>query len=98
MKLTKNIDLREIVYPELWKLYAGKCIWFIDPRAVDITQSLVDDLSKNYNSHVSVRLNTWHVGGTFTQKGLRPFDSDIGSSLSQHKFGKAADPEFILKS
>ena len=38
----------------------------------------------------SIHVNNWHIGGQFDQSGYRN-DPNIGSKLSQHRFGRAID-------
>lgn len=38
-------------------------------------------------------INTWLFSGDKHLRGWRPFNSDVGKPLSQHKFGRAADLE-----
>ncbi len=38
-----------------------------------------------------VIVNTWHRGGSFQYRGLRPRSCDIGAEYSQHRLGNAFD-------
>lgn len=38
-----------------------------------------------------VTINNWHMGGSRSLSGWRPFDCSTGAPLSQHKFGRAFD-------
>ncbi len=97
MQLTDNISLKEMVYPTMYRNYGNSAKWFLDERVPKIVQAIRDELSRKLQQDISIRLNTWPWKGNLTQKGLRPFNTKTGSKLSQHKFGRAADPEFIIR-
>ncbi len=79
--------LQELVPPELFQQH-GERLWLcFDARAL-IT---LDRLRERYGPIV---VNNWHAGGDFTLSGLRPMDSTVGATLSQHKFGRAFDCKF----
>jgi len=60
--------------------------WIFDPRLL----WTIDQLRKIYGPLIC---NTWQDGGPNPHqfRGWRPFDCDVGASLSQHKFGRAVD-------
>jgi hypothetical protein len=60
----------------LWLLLDGRVIWTLDA------------LRMRYGPLVA---NTWHEGGAHQFRGFRPWGLALGSSLSQHKFGRACD-------
>jgi hypothetical protein len=85
MKLTTNFWLQEFIYPTLFEDEGEKCIRYLDERIVKAAQIIRTKVG------VSVKINDWHSGGNFKLSGLRPFDTTLGASRSQHKFGRAAD-------
>lgn len=85
MGVSANFVIQEFVYPELYKQYGDKSIWFIDDRIVTVAQYLRDWLDR------PVTINNWHTGGQYKESGLRSFTTKTGAKNSQHKFGRAAD-------
>lgn len=80
-----HFDIRELVPESIWKRYGDSSIWFIDPRVFEFMNFIRNRYGK------PVIINTWHTGGKFTERGFRIPTTSIGSKLSQHKFGRAAD-------
>ena len=94
MKVSKNIDVREVVPPEIWNVYGKNSIWFIDERLIILLQFIHDYFdaeltSNNYHYHKA------GMPGPYTQRGFRMPDSTIGAKLSTHKRSIADD--FTLK-
>lgn len=87
MLVSKNFDLREFIYPELYYQFGNNSIWFISPCIVNIAQWLRDTTGKR------VTINNWHWGGQYKESGLRAFNTATGGLLSLHKFGEAIDPK-----
>ena len=59
--------------------------WFIfDNRLLLVA----DYLRRDYGRMI---VNDWKWGGKNQYRGWRPFNTEIGASLSQHKFGRALD-------
>ena len=86
MKLTDNFYLREFIDPDTYKMYGNASIWFLDRKIIEIAQKLRERLN------VVLYINTWFItGGSFSLSGFRPPDSQVGATLSQHKFGRAID-------
>lgn len=96
IKLTKNISLEEVVHPDIFRQWGAKSKWFLDKKIIDITQAVCDDLAEHFGRPVKIRLNTWPWKGRFKDKGLRQFNSVTGSAMSDHKFGRATDPEYLF--
>jgi hypothetical protein len=88
MKLTENFRLEEFVPPSIFHRYGSKAIWFIDPKMVDIAQSL------RYEFDVPGTINNWHSGGQLMNRGYRTPGAEVGAYLSQHKKGCAIDISF----
>ncbi|MBU1621811.1 MAG: hypothetical protein KJ604_20335, partial [Gammaproteobacteria bacterium] len=51
----------------------------------------LDRLRKRYGK---TYMNDWKWGGNNDSKGFRPPEDPEGAKLSQHRFGRAADPKF----
>jgi len=63
-------------------------LWLIfDKKALTVLDYLRRDYGTCY-------VNTWPWGGDRQYAGFRPFGTNIGAMLSQHKFGRGFDPTF----
>lgn len=60
-------------------------LWFLLDSRILLT---ADMLRGRYGP---IRVNTWHWQGTSQYRGYRPYDCQVGSHNSQHKFGRALD-------
>jgi len=89
MQLTDNFILQEFVPKGIWEKYGEKSIWFIDYRIVTIAQFFRERYGK------PITINDWHKDGNRTQSGLRYWNTAIGASMSQHKFGRAIDMKWL---
>jgi len=89
MKLSDNFDLRELVAPEIYNNPA------IGDRAVDFISvnatAMLEDLRADFGP---ITVNNWHMGGNYTNSGLRAPNSSVGAALSAHRFGTAFDLKF----
>ena len=85
MKIRQNFDVREFVPPGVWEDFGAASRWFLDPRMLDLAQFYRDFFD------APVRVNDWHYGGDFTERGFRLPTTNTGARLSQHKFGRAFD-------
>lgn len=86
----KYFRLEELVPPELFEEYSSKGqaykLWWIFDRN---TLYVADRLREDYGP---MTCNDWLWDGERVNSGFRPFNlSDLGASLSQHKFGRALD-------
>lgn len=88
MKLTKNFYLHEFIDPDILKWYGDIALGFIDNRIVDIAQFFRDRYGK------PIVINGEFCGVTFTESGLRKFNTKTGALMSQHKAGRAIDIKF----
>jgi len=88
IKITENFYLDELIHPDF---YDGtiRPLKFLDNRIIEGLQIVRKKMGCPFT------VNNWAAGGTRAFSGLRPFSSGIGSSLSQHKFGRAFD--FVCK-
>jgi hypothetical protein len=82
-------DLREMVPPEIWNVWGERSRWFVDCRILWTRQALEEYFQKK------VKVNDWHLGGSFRNRGYRLPDSSTGARLSQHRFGRAIDADVI---
>lgn len=84
---TSFFDIRELVYPEIFKERGEKCWELLDRRLLESLQSLRSKFG-------IITVNNWHIGGDFDERGLRSFFTATGAKFSQHRFGRAADCSF----
>jgi len=89
----KHFKLEELVDPELFKALGERCWELLDEDALQ----MLDCIRERFGPVV---VNNWHTNGSsftnqiYRHSGLRRMDSKIGSSRSQHKWGKAFDCKF----
>lgn len=83
----RYFDLRELVPPDLY-MARGQSAWeLIEPRLLVVADALREKFGP-------LTVNNWHLGGSYTQSGLRDPVTGIGARLSQHKRGAAIDAKF----
>lgn len=70
--------------------YSEMLLWFLLDWRLSWT---ADRLREKFGSII---INDWHSGGQNQYRGYRPLVCNVGASLSQHKFYRAAD--LIFKS
>jgi uncharacterized protein YcbK (DUF882 family) len=80
----KYFAVQELVPPQIYKARGVHAITVFDAR---ILYSL-DQIREHYGA--KIRVNDWHQGGQFTQRGFRTAQQ-VGAELSQHRFGRAVD-------
>lgn len=90
MKLTANIDIRELVPKDVYLKYGDGSVRFIDHRLPAILERI-----RELCGGKPMTLNDWYYGGRFNLRGFRPANCTIGAVKSQHKLGKASD--FTIK-
>jgi len=86
LRLTKNFWLWEFMPLDLYREvnhYILKRL--LDERLVQLLQYIRTDLDR------AIYVNNWKNGGYLVLSGYRPPDCDVGSTWSQHKYGRAAD-------
>lgn len=92
MKLTKNIDLRELVPSKFYSTHGARSIRFLNAQLILATQWLID--RHNLDSAI---FNNWHYakpGETiFTQRGLRTPESPLFRIDGTHDNGNGIDFE-----
>lgn len=89
----KHFALSELVHPEIYNLL-GETAWkLLDPDA----PAMLDGIRDRFGP---VAINTWNgeakdwLPKVYRSSGLRPINSRVGSSTSQHKYGGAFDLKF----
>lgn len=85
MEIRKYFDVRELVPPDVFAIFAERSLWQLDPKAIAVIELLRDVVQ------APVRINNWHTGGKLSMRGYRPPNSRVGSKYSQHKRGCAFD-------
>ena len=89
--MTGNFILRELVCPDVFTKYGSMAWNFFDPRLL----LTIDRIRYKFNKPIII--NNWHLGGPFTQRGLRcllcaevkkRYDTLY---MSGHLIGKAVD-------
>lgn len=88
IKYTEHFFLDELVPKEIYMQFYEKSIMFLDPRIKDI----IEGIRTYFN--VPIIINNWFTGGERNESGFRLPETKTGSSLSQHKFGRAIDMIF----
>lgn len=83
VRLSDDFIIQEFIPKEVYDIYGIKSAWFIDIRLVNICQYLRDHIGK------PITINNWFSGGSYNDSGFRV--SGVGASMSQHKYGRAAD-------
>lgn len=85
VRVSDDFIIQEFVPPNVYESFGNKSIWFIDIRVVHICQFLRDYFDKE------LTINDWNWGGSYINSGFRLENTTIGVSMSQHKYGRAAD-------
>lgn len=89
----KYFKEHEYIYPELYEKHKKDgTIWKL-PQAMDKDVLITNDNIREF-VNTSVTINNYAWGGVFSESGLRHADSETGSDLSTHKYGKASDLKF----
>ncbi len=90
MKISEHFLVQEFLTPNQYKAFSKNptkeaFYKLIHPSVVELAEFYRDFFD------APVIINNWHVGGTYTLRGLRPKNCDIGAKFSMHKVGKAFD-------
>ena len=89
MRVSTNFYLHEFIDKKTHKRFGSASIWFIDPRIIQVAQFIRDRHKK------PITINNWSSGGQYNYSGFDPPGGYRKStSLSQHRFGRAADLKF----
>ena len=97
MKVSEHFYIQEFVPEEIYSKYGDKSIWFVSNQTIDLVEFI-----RNW-FELPIFINTWHMkkpllqndGSPFQYSGFRPPDCKVGSKLSQHRFGRAADIKML---
>jgi hypothetical protein len=81
----KHFITQEFVPPDVYKQYGEKSLTLLDLNLL-LTADLVREF---FNKPMTI--NTWHLGGQFSQRGFRPKTSTVGVINSRHRMGDALD-------
>ncbi len=86
----KKFELYEFLPKDFYEAqkHLGMKLWLMFDIRVLITSQRLRD---RYGRMV---MNDYHWGGVNQERGFRLFHTPTGASLSQHKFGRAADSKF----
>lgn len=92
-EIKKYFKIQEFVSPKVYKKYGEGAWQFICPRLLHTLLIIREGLGK------PMTINNWHVGGKFSQRGLRSNMGSIFMSkfkkgsmyLSAHVMGRAVD-------
>lgn len=83
--VSPHFQIEELVPEYIYKRFGTSSTWFINPRLVHALEWI------RVKSGWRLKINDWHTGGHFQNRGYRTPDSSVGGSLSQHKLTNAAD-------
>ena len=73
-------DVRELVHPEIYNAIGEERCWELIP---DVVKLFLDTTRYEYGK--PIRINDWHLGGTFSYSGVRPADDRKYAFGSRHK-------------
>ena len=92
MKLTDNFELHEFINPTTYNKFGVNSLRYIRPEIIAIAQLFREIVG------CPVTINNWKSGGSYSESGLRDFNTSTGASYSAHKFGAAIDVKTGLTS
>ena len=81
----KHFIPQEFVPKVIFNMRGGKALQLMDREILVFIDTLREVLGKR------ITVNNWHVGGGFSQRGLRTSASKHFKQFSQHTYGKALD-------
>lgn len=65
MTIKNYFDIRELVCPHVYKRFGENAWQFLDDRLLETMSVVREKIGK------PITVNNWHVGGDFSQRGLR---------------------------
>lgn len=86
MKLTKNLDLRELVPKSVWTKHGHRALRMVDAQLILAAQEIVDR-----RGWMAVTVNDWLWGGHSEQRGLRIPGQPLYRGEGAHDWGRALD-------
>ena len=95
MKISENFDLRELVSRDIWRQYGENSIWFVSQFQIDCAELTKKVFSTDEEKAIVV-INDYLWGGSVINGGTRHPLTDVGATLSQHKFMNAIDPKIKI--
>ena len=85
MKISPHFYLQEFVPANIFNQWGKNSRWFIDSRIIEAAESIRNQVKK------PVIINNWKDGGSYQYSGYRSPVCNVGSSTSQHRWGRAID-------
>lgn len=85
MKFGSYFTLAEFVPKDIYTKWGDSSLWFVDQRLINSIIWLREQLGE------PLVINNWATGGSHQNRCFRPPGNTVGASLSQHRFGRAAD-------
>jgi hypothetical protein len=76
--------IQELVDPTIFKTLGESAWQLLNPSALQFLADVRDVFGP-------ILVNNWHVNGSYSESGLRRFDTTTGAKFSQHKYGNAFD-------
>lgn len=91
---SKFFSVKELVCKHVYDRYGDRAAMFLDDKLIETINTVREKILR-----APMTVNNWHLGGSFTQRGLRcnicalvKSKTDIGRLyLSAHCLGKAVD-------
>lgn len=81
----KYFRAEELVDPQTFAALGNRSLMLLDPGILCALDAVREMFGK------TVVVNNWHIGGSFRQRGYRPWHSTTGAPYSQHRLGRAID-------
>jgi hypothetical protein len=98
MRLNEHFDVREFVAKEVYDEFGAEfCKRFVNPTLLNFLVWLKLEMEKKYKCEISVRVNDWHYGGSFQNRGFRHPKSTVGKWTSAHRLCMGVDSDFKKK-
>ena len=96
LKISDNFDIRELVHPDIFGICGMRSKAYINPFLPITLEAIKKHLTEQLSGdkEESVTVNNWIWGGDKIDSGLRMPNGTVGSKLSGHKFGAAADTKY----
>ena len=96
LKISDNFDIRELVHPDIFDICGMRSKAYINPLLPITLEAIKKSLTEllGDDREESVIVNNWIWGGDKVDSGLRLPHGNVGSKLSGHKFGCAADTKY----
>ena len=80
----QHFCLEELVDPRYIERFGSNAMWFVD-------QAMALCLDRLSNDVGGILVNNWHIGGSYSESGVRWPATTTGAEFSQHKFKNAFD-------